>query len=189
MALTLHPPPSHIQKLAKAAIADMQNRGFVPRNYAREAEIDLARPYPVYMSALSSFRDGSFIQKATLVRWAFIILEDNQPAGTVEIAGDAVPEAIDAYTAKKAGHANALVRCIAAAEAFCSKDRSRYDVRILRIPAIYFTAIWLHHPRHDHFFPTESSRLPGSVPYSPERLRQALDQRARLRAATDDSEK
>lgn len=108
------------------------------------------RPAPVYVLTLAQVLEGEPLAQATLRGWRFLVESAAGPIGALEVGVDEGGKAREAVLREGPEEASALWRL----------QRERGDlfsattaVRLLMVPALYASAIWLHERERDEVVP------------------------------------
>lgn len=115
------------------------------------AEINLSRPLPVYRLGLDELHGADFLKRATPVGWRYLV---ERPGGDIAYADVKEAAGGESRFASLSPNRNAE-RLMAAAHLAEQVARSLADdceARILDVPALYISAIWLTGPS-PHFIP------------------------------------
>ena len=137
---------------------------------------DNAVPAPVHVVGLDALAAGGDARQAPLAVWTYLLHD----------GGNAVPASladIDAQTMKLAAvtegdHVRALGANMRAAEAGAADGGQDYDVAVIRVPALYLSAVWLkgRGGAADVIIPGASPKSPltAGQRYSPDEFNTAL---------------
>ncbi len=105
--------------------------------------VGLSAPHPVYIAAAQDVVDGRVLANARLTGWRAIASKDGEPRAAVETDGSVNEGPFVAGT----------VEAVGVAEQRFGADARDYELRLLRIPAVYAVAIWLHAEDDDLLIP------------------------------------
>jgi hypothetical protein len=180
---TLDAVASHLSELAAR-----DNFGDRALNRANPESLALAAPHDVYSLGLEDLAQGAALDEATLVARRFLVIDGETPIASAEIA---TPEYGLAFQANEGPYVESTAAAIAQAESDPGLAEGDYEVRVLRIPALYFIGLWLKNEQseRDIVIPLAPAPLPveaGSKLTAAELLA-ALAEPARKRLAVDDS--
>lgn len=101
-------------------------------------------PLPVYVLPLDDLAAGKAPKGGTPVAWEYLLVAGGQPVRTAEIHPDlADPQKGFAFAAISAAPAAGVAQAIEVAEKDPSIAAGRYEMRLVRVPALYVTALWL----------------------------------------------
>src|SRR5947207_10609333 len=151
MAITLPEGPAAQQTIA-AAVAELRHHGGAGV-FGGAGPIHAAPALGVYVLDLKALIDKGISEGARQVGWRYLLM-------TPELAvADAATETRDGNTTPRFSsvtHGLAAARLDAAstvAETEYGGSTPRYQHRILEVPALGITALWLHAPDDDRFIP------------------------------------
>lgn len=154
------------------------------------ANLTIAPGLPVYTATLRTFLGDGF--PATLLRtaWHYLILDGDVPRAVAELAVDPENEAkLRPASLKNARYAERAVAALAVAEAVPQLVENDYDLRILRVPGIYLTAVWLSRERGGFLIPVAPiGEVKARRTYEPEAVQIILRRDAELRMSAKDRE-
>jgi hypothetical protein len=106
----------------------------------------VSQPIRVYTVKLSDIRDEDFPDRAVPTGWRYLI-DANGPVAVADLKEVGQGGGPPAFGRLLRGPiVEDLPRAIDYATRQFSSDTRQYEVRILEIPAIYKTAVWLHGP-------------------------------------------
>lgn len=101
-------------------------------------------PFPVYVLPLDELAAGNMPQSGDPVAWEYLLVAAGQPVRTAEVHPDrAAPQTNFAFAAISTSPAAGIAQAIEAAEKHSCIAAGRYEMRLVRIPALYVTALWL----------------------------------------------
>ncbi len=184
----LDPPSESIRAFESVFIPRKGKIGGVGVDAHRTKRMLQARPaLPIYTLGLDSFTRGS-LQDATLVGWHYLVADDMGKAGA-DVYCDAEQKRhsfgalnqgiIVDHTASELGRIKQDARY----------DERDYEMRLLRVPALYVVALWLkaEDTTNDRFVSVGPavSRLPLGGTYSWTELYQHLHNDAETRILHD----
>jgi hypothetical protein len=181
-AKSLETVRSHLSELAG-------RRGFEHRalNRANPTRLGLTAPHDVYFLGLDELAEGASLDAARAVGRRFLVVEGDRPVASAELADHEEGTRLQA-------NEGPYVESTAAAIAWAEQDRELaagdYELRLLRIPALYFVGLWLkdEQDRADVVIPLEPSPAPLEPrrKYAPAEVLSPLAERARARRGFDD---
>jgi hypothetical protein len=122
-----------------------------------------AQPIRVYTVKLSDLTDEKFFTRATPIGWRYLI-DANGPVAVADLNEVGRGGGAPAFGRLLRGRlAVDLSRAVDYAVQQFSNDPGQYELRILEMPAVYTTALWLHGPQ-DIFIPIlERGETPTSL--------------------------
>jgi hypothetical protein len=146
MPVRLDQPPS----LANNALVDGLRSFGVPEG-ARVAgrlwqaeQVAIPRPVPLYTSTLQSAIDGRVLEEAYLAGWLYFVHEGEQLAALAEVALSPMGQGYTLLSLSRSAYNEAAGTGLSQAVQIAEEHSDDLHLRILRIPALYFLAIWLH---------------------------------------------
>jgi hypothetical protein len=183
MALHTAVPDPEVVEVVRGHLAQLVGRPeFRERALARANPlgIALAAPHDVYVLGLDELAAGTRLADARLVAHRFLVLDDSAALASAEVAADDH----GGFMVTEGPYVEGTVRAIEGAEA--RTDATDAEVRLLRIPALYLVALWLHEPdgEGDLLVPVDPAPRPLEAGryYSSDELLSELARMARRRA-------
>lgn len=149
----------------------------------------------VYFVPLDALAEGKLLAAAKQTGWRYLLVQDNEAIAEAELtagrrgAKGAAARALDFASLTHGPFASATVEALSAAERLPQVVRADYELRLIRIPAVYFVALWLHGANDDIIVPMGNppGRLKANEPYGEAAvigaLRGPADQARRFEAA------
>ncbi len=121
---------------------------------ARGAEGGLApaaamRPHPVYELGLQELAEGRGMAAARLVAWRYLLVANNQITEAAELYPDSRGRRSQ-FGAVTTGFAAGAENALALVDQLPAIQEGDYEIRALRIPALYVMAFWLKDNRDTH---------------------------------------
>ena len=135
--------PSAVKAIA-GQVANLAARPEQRERYlagAAPEQLKLAAPHPVYTLSLKALAGNADVEEAELVGQRCLILSDDDAVATAEIVD---PEGSDGVTTTRGPFTEATVATIDEVEGWDEVRERDYEMRLLRIPALYVMALWLH---------------------------------------------
>jgi hypothetical protein len=153
---------------------------------ADPGRVALTMPHDVYDLGLDRLAAGATLADATVVGRRFLVLDGDAPIASAELAGEGAE-----FQATEGPFVAATASAIAEAERDPELAKADYEVRLLRIPALYFVGLWLKREGgggDDVVIPLEPAPagFDAGRRYAPAELLPLLAERARVRLAFDD---
>jgi hypothetical protein len=144
-----------------------------------------SEPHPVYVATLDDLEAGKLLAAAKQTGWRYLLAQDDEVVAEAELtAGRRV-----AKGAKGAKHEDlafaglthgpftgATVDGLHAAERLPQVEKTDYELRLLKVPAVYLVALWLHGADEDILVPIGQppAGLRKNKPYTEARVMRAL---------------
>jgi len=149
----------------------------------------------VYFVPLDALAEGKLLSAAKQTSWRYLLVQDDAAIGEAELsagrrsAKGAAARSLEFVSLTHGPFAPATVEALGAAERLPQVARADYELRLLRIPAVYFVALWLHRADDDILIPMGDppAGLKRNEPYGEaaviEALRGPAEQAKRFDAA------
>jgi len=102
--------------------------------------LDVAAPHDVYTLGLDALALGKGLEAAEPVGRRVLIMRAEQPVATAELDD---PEGRGDLSATEGPFTEATARTISKVESWPAVAEGDYELRMLRLPALYFMALWL----------------------------------------------
>jgi hypothetical protein len=156
-------------------------------NRANPADLGLAAPHDVYSLGLTDIAEGASLDAATVVGRRFLVMDGSAPIASAELSDS---ETGAGFQTNEGPYVEATATAIARAEVDPQLANDDFEIRVLRIPALYFMGLWLKNDRGgaDVVIPLDPAPAPleAGRKYSPVEALSALAERARGRLAFND---
>ncbi len=122
-------------------------------------------PHPVYVATLDDLAAGKLLAAAKQTGWRYLLAQNDEVVGEAEVAAErtAPKGAKGAKRTKKPGlvfaglthgpFTDATVDGLHAAERLPQVEKADYELRLLKVPAVYLVALWLHSVSEDILVP------------------------------------
>jgi hypothetical protein len=137
--------------------------GRFPRR--RGGALSLSLPHPVFTAGLEPVAaEKPLIETAELTGWRVLLEEDQAVVAAAELA---VPDgdARSGASINRGPFVHSTVQALRTAERDQRVESARFEVRLLRVVALYVTALWLHSSETDGdlFIPLSPAPAPLSA--------------------------
>lgn len=146
MPLTIVKPAEAVANVIREHLEQRAVGGQFRTTQLREATpaaLSLAAPHPTYNLGLEDIGSAKALDKATLTAWSYVILDGDQSIATAEaLPASGSSQPLFASTSE-GPTATSIGAAIAVAEALPELEEKTYELAVLRIPALYVTALWL----------------------------------------------
>lgn len=151
---TARPPAGGIRAVQNAITRVLPQPDSALRGFSREGVEDVAVsvPHPVYTLGLRDVAAGAISSTARLEGWRYLLIGGEQAVAAAEVAGTD-------QTGVRFSHFNdgpfvgATLEGLGAAEALREVKSDDYEVRLLKAPALYLIALWLHGREEEIYLP------------------------------------
>jgi hypothetical protein len=128
----------------------------------------------VYFVPLDALAEGKLLAAAKQTSWRYLLVQDNEPIAEAELtagrrgAKGPASRALEFVSLTHGPFAPGTVEALGAAERLPQVASADYELRVLRIPAVYFVALWLHGANDDILIPMGDAPagLKRNEPYS-----------------------
>jgi hypothetical protein len=147
MPIALAAPPQAVQQLTQNKmqdIAQQKNFRIAPLAQAKPEQIRLSSGHPVYNLGLKDIVDGKPAAQLTITTWRFIV----QGSGAEPAAAETLPGGGSTQAEFSSVNSGPFVSGTIDAFAAITKDsafaKGDWEIRLLRIPALYIAAAWVH---------------------------------------------
>ena len=196
MSIKIPPPPkesmqvliSGLQKLPPAAVG-----GAAPMTLedARSPESNISFPHKVYNLGLRDIVFGKAIDAAQLVSWRYLINEGTRGTAAAEVNYDEKKQSNQFAQLNYGAFASATLEEINKVVDNRQFQKGSYELRVLRVPALYVTALWLKDLQNNQDIvipiPPTNTCLKPSEEYTPSKFIQLLHQPAQQKLRFDSS--
>ena len=190
MPITSRTPPRPASARLIAHVTDLlREKKSLPgaRVEMRLENMSHSDPHPVYYVPLDALAEGKLLDAATQTSWRYLLIQDDAAIGEAELsaegkgAGKARSKRASAKPLTLLGvshgpFTDATVEALHAAERLPKVAAADYELRLLKIPAVYLAALWLHGTGDDILIPMGNP--PGGLrknrPYSEKQVIKAL---------------
>jgi hypothetical protein len=148
MPLRLAEDPTHVRETVRATLAERIDRSDVATPALRGARADdlfLAAPHPVYTLGLQAVGGGQGPDAAELTGWRYLVQRDEKTIAAAELhlaGGDA--GTARALELNEGPFVRATEAALEDATRLPQLADAAYEFRLLKIPAVYVIALWLH---------------------------------------------
>jgi hypothetical protein len=151
--------------------------------------LDIAAPHDVYTLGLDALAAGSGLEAAEPVARRVLLMRAEEAVATAELAD---PDAGEGLSATEGPFTASTASTIAAVESWPQVAGGDYELRLLRLPALYLMALWLkdRSGNDDLLVPLDPAPtgLEAGRRYEEGELLRELRELAAARAAVDDDE-
>lgn len=146
-------PPTDINEAARNTLGQQaEQRTFrLPALASAAPEtLDLATPHPVYNLGLDDLAQRRGLGAAQQTGWRFLVTADTAIVATAEVAAGTASHAGQFSHFNSGPFVPATTETQARAEQLPEVKAGTYELRLLRVPALYVMALWLKDLRgHD----------------------------------------
>lgn len=194
MPAVIPSPPEAVDEVARSSLRELTTAGQVRISSlagAAPSEVGLSTPHPVYSLSLTDVVENHPPSDDALTGWRYLVDVGAGPVAAAEIATTAQSTEPRFASLNQGPFVNATVEALPVAET--GGGQAEYSMRLLRIPALYVLAMWLHaeDEGEDAFVPLAPAPDPleSGHEYTWGELRERLLPAARQRLEFDDRPK
>jgi hypothetical protein len=161
MPLQLPGPPNGVHDKVRSrlhAFADTSKFSTKALRKARKEDLDVSTPHQVFVMGLNDITSGGRLETAQPVGWRYLIEESGQLIASAETSS--APDGTEEVSAFTEGpFVAATDKAVKAIRKLPKLEAAGYELRLLRIPALYVMALWLHSLVDDLLIPLEPSPI------------------------------
>jgi hypothetical protein len=190
MTLRVPTPTKQSLDAVRSQLSELAGRSAFQQRALGQAnplDIALAAPHDVYFLGLDQLAEGVDLEAAKPIGQRFLVMASDEAISSAEIAA---PDG-SGFQANEGPYVAASAAAIAQAEADPDLSDRDYELRLLRIPALYFVALWLKddHNGDDVLIPLDPAPAPFEAgrKYRPDDVLAELASMARERLQFDAS--
>jgi hypothetical protein len=147
VALTFAKPPSGTQTVLTRGLAMVRSSQQLNLLGGAALTVPSAptamKPHPVYSLGLDDLAAGKGLDTAKLVAWRYLLTDNNQVRQAAEVLSDASGGA-GTFGSISSGHIAGVEQAFTLVEGLADVQTGTYEVRALRVPALYVMALWIH---------------------------------------------
>jgi hypothetical protein len=143
---------------------------------ARTEDMALAEPHQAYVVGLADIASGKLLEAARLVSWRYLVIQEPNAVAEVELSAGADAAKREFLGLHQGPFANGTLEALRIAEDLPEIKKKPFELRFLKIPALYFAALWLARPKEDIIIPLHEppAGLKANQPYSEKEILKAL---------------
>ena len=154
---------------------------------AERSTLGLSAPHDVYTLGLDELAEGNGLEAAKAVGRRVLIMDAKQPVATAELSD---PDGAGGVAANEGPFTESTASTIEKVESWPVVADGDYELRVLRLPALYLMALWLKDEAGNAdllvpLYPAPRGIEPGRG-YTEEELLRDLRERATSRHRTSD---
>jgi hypothetical protein len=192
MPLLTESPPKGIEKVLNATVSELVGHGAIALGTRSRAQVSM--PIRVHNLGADAIAAGKGLGAAQLTGWLSTLTTDGEVRGTIELVplkpprkGAAAPDGVRFGGFTTGPLQRALAQTIEAATKSTARDK--VQMAVLRVPALYLLALWLHDDGGDRLVPVPPSPAPlkAGESYPAERALASLAEAAKAVLQGDDA--
>jgi hypothetical protein len=146
MPLHVPEPPRQVVDTVQSTFQAMIKTGSVrlPELRNPPGQLALAQPHQIFSLGLADLAAGKGLEAAKPTGWRYLVQAGENSLASAETAvTPATSEHV--FSAFNSGRLVAsTVEAIRTAQGLPEVGRGSFELRLLRVPALYFTALWMH---------------------------------------------
>lgn len=188
MAIITRNAPRGAAAVLAANVTDLLRAKQVPGGMRAEIHAEAlahSEPHPVFVATLDDLASGKLLSAAKQTGWRYLLVQNDEVVAEAELSGGRA----GAKGAKGSKHkglefaglthgpfTGATVDGLHAAERLPQIAKADYELRLLKVPAVYLVALWLHGGSGDILLPMGNppGGLKRNKPYSEAQVIRAL---------------
>jgi hypothetical protein len=141
--VTLRPADTTPERIAvvQANLSELAGRPQFRQRALAQSDVTgvtLAAPHDIYTLGLDELANGAGLDQARPVAQRFLVMEHDDAIASAELGADG-----ESFLSNEGPFVAATAAAIREAEADPELADGRYELRVLRIPGLYFMALWL----------------------------------------------
>jgi hypothetical protein len=161
MPLHLPDPPSGVPDHVKSKLHTFADHAaFTTKALrgARAEHLDVSTPHQVFALGLDDITGGGGLDRAQPVGWRYLIESNGQVIASAEtMPGPDGSQQVAQFT--EGPFVDATDKAVKTIRKLPKLEAAGFELRLLRIPAMYLTALWLHSSAEDLFVPLQPSPI------------------------------
>jgi len=125
----------------------------------RLEELSHSEPHPVFYVPLDALAGGKLLDAATQTSWRYLLVQDDAAIAEAELsagrpgAKGAGAKPLEFLGLTQGPFTAATIEALGAAERLPQVAAADYELRLLKVPAVYLVALWLHGAKDDILIP------------------------------------
>jgi len=165
MPIVTRPAPRGGEAVLAANITDILRERRVPHGMKTEMhpeDVSHSEPHPVYVAGLDDLADGKLLAAAKQTGWRYLLVHGDAAVGEAELSAETrAPRGAKSARSKEPQFLGlthgpftaATIDALHAAERLPQIEKADYELRLLKVPAVYLVALWLHSGSEDILIP------------------------------------
>jgi hypothetical protein len=184
MTIIVRNAPRRGPAVLAAHVMDLLRERRLPHGMAatmRSDELAHSEPHPVYIATLDDLAAGKLLGAAKKTSWRYLLVQGESAVGEAELSAGRIKGKDLAFLGLTHGpFSAATVEALRTAEDLPEVARADYELRLLKVPAVYLMALWLHRKGEDILIPMGNppGGLKENKPYSEAQVIAALRETA-----------
>jgi len=157
--------PRHGAAVLAANVTQLMRAKQTPHGMKAEVhpeELHHSEPHPVYVATLDDLAAGKLLAAAKQTGWRYLLAQNDEVVAEAELSEDrraakgakgAKPRGLAFASLTHGPFTSATVDGLHAAERLPQVEKADYELRLLKAPAVYLVALWLHGADEDILIP------------------------------------
>lgn len=154
MAVQLDQPPEEATSVLVEGMRGLIEAPNRPAAFAAAMpeSITLPKPLPLYRSTLEAAAEGRVLKDAQASGWQYLVLENEKPTALAEVEFTKQKK-YEFSNLARSSFSRATAPGLALAVSVGAQISEELSLRMLRVPAVYTVALWLHGETIDRIIP------------------------------------
>ncbi|MFC0097690.1 hypothetical protein ACFFKH_09130 [Micromonospora marina] len=161
MQINLPEPPRGMSDKVKSKLHRFANEGRFAGKGLRgtnKDSLDVSTPHQVFTLGLDDVLAGGGIDRAQPAGWRYLVEQAGQPVASAETtAGPDGSQEVSQFT--EGPFVDATDKALKVVRKLPKLEAAGFELRLLRIPAVYQMALWLHSAKEDLLVPLAPSSI------------------------------
>ena len=184
MTITTSPAPENCDRVLVEALLDLASSADPTEALGGSvAEVTFAKPMLVFVVGLEDAASRPILSVARPVSWRYLVIGPDSTA-LADLDAALQGGSVEFQRINEGKNASNLRTALDQADALFSNTHEAYEARILEIPAIYTSSVWISGAHKNIFIPyLDDVRLAGGEPSVQQDFLDAVRQRAKAQLA------
>lgn len=172
MAIIVRNAPRRGAAVLAAHVTDLVRERQLPNGMSMEMraeDLTHSEPHPVFIATLDDLASGKLLGAAKKTSWRYLLVHGESAVAEAELSAGRVKGKELAFLGLTHGpFSGATIDALRAAEELPQVAGADYELRLLKVPAVYLVALWLHRGGEDILIPMGDppGGLKANRPYS-----------------------
>lgn len=143
MPLSFATPPADGTKVLKQGLQELSAASSIGAAAKAPAGAQVMAPHPVYELGLADLDAGKGLASACLTGWRYLLVAGQNIVQAAELSEPPPGGGPLQFNSLTTGHAHSMEAVFEKAENLPEVAGREYEIRALRVPALYVMALWL----------------------------------------------
>jgi hypothetical protein len=146
MALSVVQPAAAVTEMIRARLGDIaERRAFRTRGLAETAPqaLQLSLPHPVFNLGIDDLASPAPLERAAMTGWRYLVMEGTRVVAAVEAAARWRNDPATYSHTNEGAFVQSAARLLGEADGWPEMRSGRHVIGLLRVPSLYFMALWL----------------------------------------------